>query len=521
MRACPLAHVPMLTGHVQGRCTTVSAFLSPRKLSSASRGGATAQRTSAFGNRKSSIFNTIPSKLLPPIEDPTMKDQIDGVDALTVYCVRFTTGYARGAALSEPYSAINILLVGEEGKAILKRIPPLNDPAAAVEQMDVLCQIVDASVGVNCCTTLSQAAQPSTSTPIPPSCLAGKSLASGPSTSVSKPQYAQPKLRFQEGQVDELSFLAQELGPLHGILIGTERGSWLLDEVDVSSSRTAHIDRFVCREKLGVRAGAGAMWLMPVPPGASVYGSGESTIILTKEDAAALRAMHLSEYDDVKSRMLLTSLALTVGGSGAAGLMVGMDAAVPFALGGAAGLCYQWLLQLGVDGMVGKIQESKGLTTTATPGGSSSSPSAATAAEAAAMPTGSETGAERQRKQDEKQAMGTAVFLPTLSRLLSGVAASPVVRLGFIAAVSLVGVSSLHSQGPMQQAAVASCEGLQCMVGSSTKEGAWKLLFGVLGFLTYKLAIVSASLSPPTIPEAPATSPRAKSSIRTKDGTTD
>ena len=40
--------------------------------------------------------------------------------------------------------------------------------------------------------------------------------------------------------------------------------------------------RFICREKIGAKMGEGAAWLVPVPPGAYVYGSGERTVILTK-----------------------------------------------------------------------------------------------------------------------------------------------------------------------------------------------------------------------------------------------
>lgn len=67
----------------------------------------------------------------------------DGAAAapLTVYCVRFTTGYARGAALSEPYSGVNVLLVGQGGRAVLQRVSPVNDPAHAAHQMQAICQV--------------------------------------------------------------------------------------------------------------------------------------------------------------------------------------------------------------------------------------------------------------------------------------------------------------------------------------------------------------------------------------------
>jgi len=57
----------------------------------------------------------------------------------------------------------------------------------------------------------------------------------------------------------------------------------------------------------------------------------------------------MEDYGDLKSRLLLTTALLTVGGSGVAAIASGMDAAVPFALGGVLGLLYQLLLQFGAD----------------------------------------------------------------------------------------------------------------------------------------------------------------------------
>lgn len=48
---------------------------------------------------------------------------------------------------------------------------------------------------------------------------------------------------MQEGAVDEVSFVAPELGPLAGIMVAPEGGSWVCDEVDVYSSRSNHTDR--------------------------------------------------------------------------------------------------------------------------------------------------------------------------------------------------------------------------------------------------------------------------------------
>lgn len=72
----------------------------------------------------------------------------------------------------------------------------------------------------------------------------------GPSPALPPPgKPAGPRVRFQEGSVDEVCLLAPELGPLAAVLVAPEGGSWVLDEVDVCSSRSNHMDRCVdgCR----------------------------------------------------------------------------------------------------------------------------------------------------------------------------------------------------------------------------------------------------------------------------------
>lgn len=49
---------------------------------------------------------------------------------------------------------------------------------------------------------------------------------------------------MQEGSVDEVSFIAPELGPLAAVLVAPEGGSWVCNEVDVYSSRSNHTDRY-------------------------------------------------------------------------------------------------------------------------------------------------------------------------------------------------------------------------------------------------------------------------------------
>lgn len=60
---------------------------------------------------------------------------------LTVYTIRFTTGISRGSALSEPYSAVNICLIGQNGTAALHRVNPINDPLESRAHAMEMCQV--------------------------------------------------------------------------------------------------------------------------------------------------------------------------------------------------------------------------------------------------------------------------------------------------------------------------------------------------------------------------------------------
>ena len=69
---------------------------------------------------------------------------------------------------------------------------------------------------------------------------------------------------------------------------------------------------------------------------------------------------------------------------------------------------------------------------------------------------------------------------------------------------------------PPPPSAVSSCsEGIECMVGTSSKGGALKLMLGLLGFLSYKVSegVTKASQKPMIplcgiLPVAPALGPR-------------
>lgn len=60
---------------------------------------------------------------------------------MTVYSVRLETGSHAASALSDPMSAVNVLLVGQDGRAILHRISALNDPVESQQHVHDICQV--------------------------------------------------------------------------------------------------------------------------------------------------------------------------------------------------------------------------------------------------------------------------------------------------------------------------------------------------------------------------------------------
>lgn len=242
----------------------------------------------------------------------------------TVYTVRLSTGMQRGAALSDPTAGVMLCLVAGDGTALLHRVPRMNDPEITEQEVRNICSSIDEEgAGANCAVALHAAA---------------KQRMSG----------VGPRLRFQEGAVDEVSFCAAELGPLAALIVGPEQGRWVCEEVDVSSSRTGHTDRFVCREALG-EGGEAAAYLRPVPPGAVVYGSGDSAVIVTKAQAAQLYRLNMAQYRQLKAQLVAATAVLVGLGSGLAYAAGGRDLALPFALGGASGVLYQYMLQVAAD----------------------------------------------------------------------------------------------------------------------------------------------------------------------------
>ena len=171
--------------------------------------------------------------------------------------------------------------------------------------------------------------------------------------------------------------------------------------------------RFLCREQLGGSKFTGAAFLKPVPEDAVVYGSGEQALVLTKvssparllpqptaqrrfasprhrsraewqqnvprgrllrihdsagrqppqhwltasvpvqEQARLLHMTSLAGYKQLKDSVLATTLSLVATGTVTLWGLSGSQCSVPFALGGVAGLAYQYLLQRRIDAVGG------------------------------------------------------------------------------------------------------------------------------------------------------------------------
>jgi len=158
-----------------------------------------------------------------------------------------------------------------------------------------------------------------------------------------------PMRRFLQGSVDEVSFAGQEVGKLAALLVAPRAGTWEVEEVTVSSSRSMESQRFVCRRRLGSdrRADADAVQLLPVGADVVLYGDRQ----LSREQADRVRADSLSEYQTRKASQALANGLLVAGGSVATLALGGARAALPYAVGGLEGMVYFWLLSKQVEGI--------------------------------------------------------------------------------------------------------------------------------------------------------------------------
>lgn len=250
----------------------------------------------------------------------------------TVFTVRLTTSSERNSQLTSPYGGIWMCLIGKDGSSYLRRFSPVVDSQDLQREFESICEVDDwEGMGANCAT----------------------------SQLPSAPQRASmEKRRFVEGSIDEESFVGPELGPLAAVIIGPEEGTWRLHEMNVSSSRSGHTDRFICRERMGDSVpDRSAVFLTPVPENAVVYGSGESAVIMTKEEAQKIYQLGIQDYSEMKSQLLLTNFVLVCSGSSVAALIGGTEACVPFAAGGALGILYQQSLQNAADSLPSSLPE--------------------------------------------------------------------------------------------------------------------------------------------------------------------
>lgn len=325
----------------------------------------------------------------------------------TVYTVRISTGSTRGSAMTEGRAGVWLCLINRDGAAFLHRATPLSDPEVIEHELIEICQSANKEAGANC---------------------KNLSLHRGK---------AAIKQRFQTGSVDEVCFLGPELGPLAGLMVGPEQGGWQVDEITVVSSRTGHVDRFLCRQRLGYRADKQAEYLTPVPSESVVYGSGETAVVLSKDQAAALHAMGMMGYRELKGRLMSTTAFLVACGSLIAFSAGGAEAAYPFAVGGSAALGYQWLLQQSVDSIPNKIPRR------------------------------------------------TLVKRVPIADAIQRITSNPGLRFGFMTALALTGIWAIQNWSPDSS-------------GTTTTQvlEARQMMTGLLGFMMWKLAVVGVTTVP-------------------------
>eukprot|EP01025_Chloroclados_australasicus_P043482 TRINITY_DN4657_c0_g1_i3.p1 TRINITY_DN4657_c0_g1~~TRINITY_DN4657_c0_g1_i3.p1 ORF type:complete len:422 (-),score=35.19 TRINITY_DN4657_c0_g1_i3:1317-2582(-) len=243
----------------------------------------------------------VSTKLPKQIKDSPTQDKWSVLQRLTrdqkypdtVYVVRLHTGQL----VSRP-SAVNLCLVSEDGTSILHRVQSVYEHKTPQEQMQEICSVVGSEAGAACALVLNNPQK--------------KIYTGGPIY----------KERFRSDRVDEVVFVGPELGKLAGILVGPESGAWVLDEVEVTSSRSQLTHHFLCQDRLGA-GGTSAAYLTPIPANAVVYGRGNSAIVLTNPFVqSALNAVSIAsenklvEFDAFENRIPIACAALTVLGFG-------------------------------------------------------------------------------------------------------------------------------------------------------------------------------------------------------------
>jgi len=226
--------------------------------------------------------------------------------------------------MSEITSGVLIGIIGDGGRSHIHVIPQLYDERDRVRDLVEICSKVGEEGGADCRV---------------PVLSLERTTADGSGKA--------PVRRFQQGALDEVSFVGLDVGAIRAVLLAPQSGTWEVDEVNVSSSRSPASHRFVCRKRLGRgrRADADAVQLLPVPADVVMYGDTP----LSPAQARTVREGNLQQYQVRKATQTVANGALVAAGSVLCLLGGGPAYAGSFAAGGLGGILYFALLARQVE----------------------------------------------------------------------------------------------------------------------------------------------------------------------------
>ena len=230
------------------------------------------------------------------------------------YRVTFYTGEKMGSGLSAPDAGVQIMLIGEDGRAFMHRLDRYPDLPAGDDARESI---------------------------------------RGASASTPVSLYSYP--RFERGGADECAFDAPDIGVPVAIWVAPEQGGdWFLEEVEVrlETEDARRALEFPDATPALVSSSASTSF----PCGENVRDAVElrpsAFVKLTPEQRVEMRAESLREYGALKVRMLaVTGVAVLLGCGVTAAMSRGSDleAMRAFASGGGVGLVYLWMLTRNVD----------------------------------------------------------------------------------------------------------------------------------------------------------------------------
>jgi len=243
----------------------------------------------------------------------------------------------------------------------------------------------------------------------------------------------------------------------------------------------------VCRDVLGDQGKRPAAFLEPIPEGGVVYGSGEDSGVLSKNQAEALREWNMQRYSSLKSRILGTTAMLVFVGSGVTLVCSGPELAIPFSLGGTSALVYQYLLQRRVDNLV------------------VNDPGVAVEWKRQKGEMDGEDQSEGSLQTQRKSIKSSDVQPSSLSMTAALLLSNPTVRIGLLIGGFAGSLILLHTSAAMFTSGDHSPLQLEGGIGDVTsllQDGSGvqleirRLVAGLAGFLMQKVAVISVSLSP-------------------------